>query len=384
PVSTGGLILGYSPVTHPHVRFDPGDATTAYAAMGTPGLYRLSFAADGTFQAATKVLDPPAGGGGAIRCVAMDRHGRVFAAAGDNTGAGEFVNMSVNRGVSWTNLKTDMPGIADALGVLETVTYPSGEEHLLIGTQGTGAFRRRLPPPGGIITIKNGTTTLNHSQSTLDFGTGGLMPGSSVTLTIFNRGTIPLTSLNLRVTGINAAEFLVNQPISTTVPPGGSTTCTVTFSPVDHGVRAAALHIASSATDQSSFDINLTGPGQTLLETWRQTYFGTTNNAGNAADLFDYDHDGLVNLIEYAFGLNPTLADSSQLPAGQMIGSNFVISFTQPSRVGGITYVAKCRTSLTSVSWVAVPDTGTPPQHIFSVPIGTNTQLFMRLGVTAP
>jgi len=314
----------------------------------------------------------------------VDRHGRVFAAADDNAGVAEFINMSVNRGVSWTNLKTDLPGTAKSLGVLETVSYPSGDEHLFIGTQGTGAFRRRAPAAGAVIAVKNEVSTLTHSQSTLDFGTGGLMPGGSVPLTISNRGTLPLTNIFVSVTGTNASEFPVTQPITATVPPGGSTTFTVTFSPVDHGVRAATLHIASSATDQSSFDVNLTGPGQTLLETWRQTYFGTTNNAGDAANLFDYDHDGVVNLLEYAFGLNPMLGSSSQLPPGQVIDGNFVISFAHPNGVGGITFSAECSTNLTTVGWTPVPDTGTPPQHIFSVPIDTNAQLFMRLGVSSP
>ena len=42
------------------------------------------------------------------------------------------------------------------------------------------------------------------------------------------------------------------------------------------------------------------------LETWRQTHFGSPANTSNGADLFDFDGDGLVNLLEYAFGQNPT------------------------------------------------------------------------------
>ena len=269
------------------VRFDPGDATTAYAAMSSAGLYRLSFAADGTFLTATKILDRPAGGGGAINCVAVDRHGRVFAAAGDYTRATEFVNMSVNRGASWTNLKTDQPGTAQSLGVLETVTYPSGEEHLLIGTHGTGSYRRRLPDAGAVIAVKTGDTTLTHSQSALDFVAGNVTPGSSVTLTISNRGTSPLTNLSLSVTGACAAEFAVMQPSSAEVAAGGSTACSVTFSPVAQAPHAATLHIASNAAEQPSFDIGLTGQLPPLTNTciagdaaWR--YFDRATDLGTA------------------------------------------------------------------------------------------------------
>jgi hypothetical protein len=34
--------------------------------------------------------------------------------------------------------------------------------------------------------------------------------------------------------------------------------------------------------------------------------------------------------------------------------------------------------------WHAITDTGTPPQHTFSVPISGNTFLSMRLRVTSP
>jgi parallel beta-helix repeat protein len=52
-------------------------------------------------------------------------------------------------------------------------------------------------------------------------------------------------------------------------------------------------------------------PALTVLETWRQEYFGSTANAGNGADHFDYDKDGVVNLMEFAVtGGNPTKSDA--------------------------------------------------------------------------
>jgi len=47
----------------------------------------------------------------------------------------------------------------------------------------------------------------------------------------------------------------------TTVPPGGSTTFSVTFTPATGGARPAALHIASNSADESPFDIALAGTG---------------------------------------------------------------------------------------------------------------------------
>ena len=46
------------------------------------------------------------------------------------------------------------------------------------------------------------------------------------------------------------------------------------------------------------------------LEAWRQQYFGTTANTGDAADSADPDLDGRSNLLEYATGTVPTAPNS--------------------------------------------------------------------------
>lgn len=46
---------------------------------------------------------------------------------------------------------------------------------------------------------------------------------------------------------------------------------------------------------------------------WRVTHFGSGGNAGLAGDLADPDGDGIANLTEFAFGLNPSQTDSQNL-----------------------------------------------------------------------
>ncbi len=135
----------------------------------------------------------------------------------------------------------------------------------------------------------------------------------------------------------------------------------------------------------SPYFIQANVPGTTLnsQETWRQTYFGTFGNTGNAADLADFDGDGLPNLIEYAFGLNPTLGVSRALPAPQVSGASYVVSFTQPIGVNGVTYGVEWSSTLAPGSWASVLDTGVSPQHTFSVPLSGNSPVFIRLKVAA-
>jgi hypothetical protein len=125
------------------------------------------------------------------------------------------------------------------------------------------------------------------------------------------------------------------------------------------------------------------GLGMTL-EGWRQTHFGNTGNSGDGSDLNDFDRDGLPNLVEFAFGQDPKHNSAGSLPVPQIIGSNQVISFTQPSDIKGVTYGAEWSETLRPDDWSPITDTGEPPQHSFSVPTGSRSQIFLRLKVSAP
>jgi hypothetical protein len=74
-----------------------------------------------------------------------------------------------------------------------------------------------------------------------------------------------------------------------------------------------------------------------------------------------------------------------QLQQGQKNGNNFVISFTQPSGVSDITFGAEWGSSISSnlADWTAIPDTGSGSAHTFSVSIGNNQRIFVRLKVTS-
>ena len=134
----------------------------------------------------------------------------------------------------------------------------------------------------------------------------------------------------------------------------------------------------------------ITGSDQTFTTastptSWRQQWFSTTNNSGSAADNADPYHTGVPNLVSFALlgpTQNPATVTASMLPQPQKSGGNFVYSFTEPSGVSNITYGAQYSTSLTPANWQPVTDTGSGTLHVFSVPIGGNAQIFMRLTLT--
>jgi hypothetical protein len=123
------------------------------------------------------------------------------------------------------------------------------------------------------------------------------------------------------------------------------------------------------------------------LQSWRLAKFGSSGNIGNGADNADPYQTGIKNLSVFAFlgpNQNPAQAAVSQLPQLQKSGGNYFFNFTQPTGVSGIIYGAEWSTTLAPGSWQSITDSGTGGQHLFSVPVGSNNRLYLRLKVTDP
>ncbi|QYY34999.1 fibronectin type III domain-containing protein [Ruficoccus sp. ZRK36] len=66
------------------------------------------------------------------------------------------------------------------------------------------------------------------------------------------------------------------------------------------------------AYDATLSFVDMVGPfPQTLTsrQEWRRGYFNGIENSGDGADNNDFDNDGLENIVEYAFGTNPCMAN---------------------------------------------------------------------------
>ena len=203
-------------------------------------------------------------------------------------------------------------------------------------------------------------------------GNGTTVSSSSLSVSGTAFDSVGVTAVYLRVNG------------GTWVAASGTTSWAgnVSLSVGINTIDAYSKDAANNASSVVSRTVTYTLP--TPLQAWRQTYFGSIDNSGDRADLNDFDKDGIPNIVEFAFGLNPQQNSAGMLPQAKKIGSNLMISFAQSAGVSGITYGAEWSQTLLPGSWTLVPDTGTSPQHTFSVPIGTKRNLYMRLKVTSP
>jgi len=149
---------------------------------------------------------------------------------------------------------------------------------------------------------------------------------------------------------------------------------------------------AAYATNSLGTSYSATGIFTTLAtpQSWQQTWFGDPSSIAAALNAAPY-LSGVQNIAIFAFVgpyQDPSTVSASQLPQMQISGGNLLYSFTEPAGVSGIIYGAQSSATLQPNDWQPIADTGdnsaTPPTHLFSVPIGNNAQLFMRLMLAVP
>ncbi|MFT4176736.1 MAG: autotransporter-associated beta strand repeat-containing protein [Luteolibacter sp.] len=143
-----------------------------------------------------------------------------------------------------------------------------------------------------------------------------------------------------------------------------------------------------AGTSQNS-NVTTATPVQTFNQ-WADDIFpGQTNPAiiGQAADP---DSDGYPNLLEYFFGTTPSSSDPGGLSSTSLDGNgNLVLNFRMSKNLSGVTYKVQQSTDLSLWTDVTVEATEVSDEEDYrhmqvSVPMGTHTNLYLRLVVTAP
>jgi autotransporter-associated beta strand protein len=152
-----------------------------------------------------------------------------------------------------------------------------------------------------------------------------------------------------------------------------------------------------------SSSLNTTGmlkiAAATPIQTWRQIYFGTPDNAGNAADLANPAGDGVVNLIKYALALDPTKASTTGLPTVSNAAGFLKITFNRNPSATDVSYTVVASNDLTTWSAIAscaagsftwsqsgstVSENGGLVTVVDNTPLTTQPRRFLRLIIQRP
>lgn len=127
------------------------------------------------------------------------------------------------------------------------------------------------------------------------------------------------------------------------------------------------------------------------IERWRLLHFGIIGDSGGAANDLDFDHDGLVNLLEWATGSNPKTPNPSPLSlnwSGSSLELTYPVSISA-SNAGAVLAVEwndglSGTWSTDGISAVVDSDDGTLRHMKATLLTAAGGRRFFRLRVTAP
>ena len=87
------------------------------------------------------------------------------------------------------------------------------------------------------------------------------------------------------------------------------------------------------------------------IDSWRTAQFGAdASNPAISGDAADPDHDGVINLLEYAFGSNPVSGAPTPMPAASVTGGLLALTYQQKSGIQDISFDIEISDNLTSWS----------------------------------
>ena len=237
------------------------------------------------------------------------------------------------------------------------------------------------------LTVRDGATLELRGASVT---AGGITLADGSTL-VYGGGTLAgETSLGgtllVDLTGIPAGQVftIIQNPAATPVSgifagnPEGST--------LTSGGRTFRLSYAGGDGN----DVTLSA--LTAQEAWRLQHFGTTQDAGNAADNFDANGDGETNLMEFATGQTPHAATRAT-PSLVKNGSTLEFTYTRSNAAlaDGLLFTVEWSGTLAAGSWSnagvseqILSDNGTLQSVRASLAAGTAAKRFLRLRVTRP
>lgn len=148
-------------------------------------------------------------------------------------------------------------------------------------------------------------TPLLDGANTIDYGANA---GQTKTFVIRNTGAGDLLKMVVSVTGANAADFIITQPVSTLLSAAGTTTFTVTFKPRASGPRNATILVTSNDPDENPFGVNVTGNaplpdivveqpvGTNLTDAQSTVNYGVVGAQSSAVKTFTISNNGIANL----------------------------------------------------------------------------------------
>ena len=265
--------------------------------------------------------------------------------------------------------------VPDVNQIVQTVSLTSSGEVAVAGTftilNSTATVRGALlenDPPVSLL----GVVLSGGSTSLIRWLRGGSLPeADQVTFAVSSGMGGGWTSLGTatRITGGWEMTGL-------TLPPEGR-------------IRARARHTSGYGGGCSGLQETVCSypMERTPQQRWREDFFNTPANSGDAADLADPDLDGQPNFLEFALGSNPVSSLQSPFPQWlrNVLFSSFSLDFTARAGTDHFGYAGEwVSDARISGAWNPGRNQGRRPDWTFREVLANRPSQFGRLRVTPP
>jgi uncharacterized protein YkwD len=228
-----------------------GNGTVAYSVAANSGPERsAAITAAGQTFSVTQAGQAPCG-------YSLSPASQSFPSAGGN---GTF-SVTAGSGCSWSAASNDS-WIAVTGG---SAGSGSGSvSYSVAGLSGSSSRTGTITAGGQTFTVtQNGegsSAVISLFPSAVDFGRARVKQSLTRTVTVKNTGGSALSINGVSVFSSNPATFYQTNNCGL-VPPGGSCTVTVTFTPLSTGMKSGSLNVFSDASNGSPVGVSLKGTG---------------------------------------------------------------------------------------------------------------------------
>jgi Calx-beta domain len=209
-------------------------------------------------------------------------------------------------------------------------------------------------------TVADGEVFVGGASSVSVFGLlAGTLAFSSPAYSVQASGTNATITVN-RLGGTNGAVHVSYATVAGGTAAAGAdytgVSGTLNWTNGDVAAKTFTVPILGNPQVQSNVTVNLalSGPSSSSalgvqstaaitiveppIDTWKLAYFGANaNNPAIAGDSADPQHDGIVNLMAYAYAFNPLLTQANPF-TGHLAGNQFQLVFPRNTTASDITY----------------------------------------------